>query len=274
MRNSQSPQSSSPRLLLVDGLNVLRRVYEANDYPESEEKAKRAVKAALGSFRRAFTEHSPTHALFAFDAGGVTWRHEIYPDYKSSRKPMPEDLRAAMAGLVDHLRIIGINVQVIPGVEADDVLATAALRAAARKCEAIVLSTDHGLLSLLTNPTTRIRDHFRYEWRDAAWCKSKYGLPPELLDDARALTGDSDVDIPGIYGVGHKTAARLLLVHGSLQGVLDASQGMVGAVAKRICEGQQTVRMARRLVSLKTDVDIEVESWGALRVPADIAWGI
>jgi protein Xni len=274
MGSSPTSPKAPARLLLVDGLNVLRRVYEANDLPESPEKAKGAVKAALGSFRRAFNELAPTHALIAFDAGGETWRHRLHPEYKSSRPPMPEVLRPAMAGFIDHLRIIGINVQVVPDVEADDVLAAAAHRAAERKCESVVLSTDQGLLSLLSLPNTRVRDHFRYEWRDAAWCERKYGLPPQLMEDARALTGEPENDIPGIQGVGMKTAARLLREHGSLNALLEASGELVGTVGKRIHEGHDTVRLARRLVSLKSDVPIQVESWGELRVPRDIEWGI
>ncbi len=254
------------KLLAVDGLNLVRRVYEANPAPDSDDKAKGAVRSSLSSLKRAVREHAPTHALIAFDAGGHTWRHDLYAAYRQSRKPMPEPLKQALPGLLAAWADLGLCIRQIPGVEADDTVGTVVHKASARGIACVVLSTDKDLAGLMSE-TVRVRDHFKPEWRDEAWSLKKFGVRPGLIADLLALTGDSVDDIPGVEGVGDKTAARLLNEHGSLGAVLAAAPTIKGKLGERLVQQAHMARLSRQLTQLKTDVELDIETWSQMRCP-------
>lgn len=254
------------KLLAVDGLNLVRRVYEANPAPDSDDKAKGAVRSSLSSLKRALREHAPTHALLAFDAGGLTWRHQLYAAYRQSRKPMPEPLKQALPGLLANWAELGFCIRQIPGVEADDTVATVVRHAEAKGVSCVVLSTDKDLAGLMS-ATVQIRDHFKPEWRDEAWALKKFGVSPGLIADWLALTGDSVDDIPGVEGVGDKTAARLLNEYGCLEAVLAAAPNIKGKLGERLQLHQGMARLSRQLTQLKFDVPLDIETWSQLRCP-------
>ncbi len=251
---------SDRKLLLLDGLNVVRRVYEANPAPDSADKAQAAVKSSLGSFRRAFTEHQPDYALCVFDVPGRTWRHELHEGYKASRKPMPGELRAVLPQVEHGLRELGCTSCAIPGVEADDVITSVGLRWVELALgEVTVLSTDKDLAALLPFGV-KLRDHFTPEWRDADWVRRKFAVEPEQLQDYLALVGDSSDDIPGVDKVGPKTAAKLLKEHHTLEGVLAWAQRGAGTLAQRLREHEASARLSRELVTLRTNVEARLTS--------------
>lgn len=264
-------------LLLIDGLNFVRRVYEANPAPDSADKAEGALRNSTASIRRAITDSQPTHLLLAFDAGGLTFRHGLYPGYKEYRTPMPAPLSAALPEFLDRLRAKGYPVVVSPGVEAEDVIATAAVKAAGLGSDIIIKSTDKDVLPLLALTGVRVHDHFKRgpddgvhasgEWRDAAWCVAKFGVTPEKMTDLLAMMGDRVDGIPGIARVGVKTAAALLNEHGSLEAVLSAAADMKGSLGKRLREHAEIARLSRELVQLRTDVDLEIRTWAELKAP-------
>ncbi|MCC5611342.1 hypothetical protein LC612_32510 [Nostoc sp. CHAB 5834] len=240
-------------LLVIDGLSIIRRVYEANQAPDSPEKAERAMVSAYASLQRAVREHEPTHLALAMDAGGRTWRHDIYPKYKIDRKPMPDCLRQALPVLTASVRNIGWTVLTEPGVEADDTVGSIADAADLEGIPTVVLSGDKDLVQLL-RLNARVYDHFGSEWRDHAWCLKKFGVSPELVPDWQALHGDPVDGIPGVDGVGRVTATKLLLEYGSLEKVLEAAPGIKGVVGKRLVEQADRARISRRLTNLKYDV--------------------
>lgn len=251
-------------LLLADGLNIVRRVYEANPAPDSPEKADGAVRSSLASFRRALVEHRPTHFLAAFDHGGQTWRHDLYPQYKADRKPMPPDLLARIPDIQEQLSAMGLAHCSVPGVEADDVIPTVGLHwKRTRPGRVIVLSTDKDLAVLLP-AGIEIRDHFKPEWRDAAWVQAKFGVPPSLLGDFLALMGDSTDGIPGVPGVGQKTAAKLLLEYGSLEALLARAGEVKGKIGESLRASMAEARISKQLVSFKTDLTLGL-TWRSLR---------
>lgn len=259
-------QTTTDVLLIADGLNVVRRVYEANPAPDSRTKAEGAVRSSLGSFRRALTEHRPTHFLAAFDHGGPTWRHELYSQYKVLRKPMPAELQAELPTLYAQLAAMGLTTCCVPGVEADDVITAVARRwRVAKRGRVIVLSTDKDLAQLLEDEV-EVRDHFKPEWRDDSWVQAKFGVPVPLLGDLLALMGDSADGIPGVPGVGIKTAAKLLLEHGNLITLLDRAGEVKGKVGESLRAAIAEVRLARRLVDFKTDMVIGL-TWRAMLAP-------
>ena len=256
----------SGHLLLIDGLNLVRRVYEAVPAPDSAEKADGALRSSLASIERALKEHEPTHVLLPFDAGGPTFRHERYAAYKAHRKPMPEPLREMLPRLDVALEARGLTVLRVPHVEADDVLATAFLRwDTARRGPVTLLSTDKDL-AVLTAQGARVRDHFARVWRDEAWVRAKFGVGAAQLHELLALTGDSSDGIPGIPGVAAKTAARLLNTYGSLDEVIRRADEVAGRLGENLRANLPTLALARELVAFRTDLALGL-TWKALRYP-------
>jgi protein Xni len=251
------------KLLAIDGLNIVRRVYEASPEPDSADKASIALRHALSSFRRLLEAHDPTHVLAAFDFGGATWRHELYPRYREQRAPMPSYLREALPGFHDKLRDAGLHVLMLPGVEADDVIGTGVLRWLSEgRGEAIVATTDKDLHGLIAQGAL-VWDHFKGEWHDDAWVRNKFGVAPELLVDLLALMGDVTDGVPGVSRVGMKTAARLLNAYGDLDAVIAGAGILKTPIGERLRAERAILDVSRQLVHLKTDVQLGV-TWKML----------
>ncbi len=259
------PQSL--KLLAIDGLNIVRRVYEASPEEDSAEKAETAVRNALASFRKLMAAHLPTHVLAAFDHGGPTWRHALYPRYREQRAPMPGYLREALPGLMDKLGSeLGMHVLMLPEVEADDVIGTGVLRWLGEgRGEAIVASTDKDLHCLIAQGAM-VWDHFKGEWHDAAWVQKKFGVGPEQMTDLLALMGDPTDGIPGVSKVGMKTAAKLLAAYGDLDAVMAGAGILKTPIGERLRAERDMLYLSRQLVQLKTDVRLGV-TWNMLAVP-------
>ena len=252
-----------PKLLAIDGLNIVRRVYEASQEPDTPEKADIALRHAMSSFRNLVQAHAPTHVLAAFDFGGHTWRHELYPRYREQRAPMPSCLRDALPGFHDRLREIGVHVSMVAGVEADDVIGTCVMRWLNEgRGDAIVATTDKDLHPLIAHGAL-VWDHFSGEWHDDAWVRRRFGVAPELLHDLLALMGDATDGVPGVSKVGMKTAARLLNAYGSLDGVMAGAGILKTPVGERLRAEKDTLHMSRKLVALKLDVKLGV-TWNGL----------
>lgn len=251
------------KLLAIDGLNIVRRVYEASQEPDSPEKAGLALRHAFSSFRHIVEAHSPTHVLAAFDAGGQTWRHDLFPRYREQRAPMPSCLRDALPAFHDRLREAGVHVSMVAGVEADDVIGTCVMRWLNEgRGDAIVATTDKDLHPLIAHGAL-VWDHFSGEWHDDAWVRKRFGVAPELLHDLLALMGDATDGVPGVSKVGMKTAARLLNAYGSLDGVMAGAGILKTTIGERLRAERETLYLSRALVSLKLDVKLGV-TWNGL----------
>ncbi|MES2902219.1 MAG: 5'-3' exonuclease H3TH domain-containing protein [Pseudomonadota bacterium] len=251
------------KLLAIDGLNIVRRVYEASPEPESDEKAAIALRHALSSFRKLLATHSPTHVLAAFDFGGNTWRHDLYPRYREQRAPMPSCLRNALPDFHARLAAEGLHILMLPEVEADDVIATGVLRWLAEgRGEAIVATTDKDLHVLIAHGAL-VWDHFKGEWHDDAWVRNKFGVPPELLVDLLALMGDVTDGVPGVSKVGMKTAAKLLNAYGNLDAVMAGAGILKTPIGERLRAEREILYLSRQLVQLKHDVRLGV-TWNML----------
>lgn len=250
------------KLLVIDGTNILRRVYEANPAPDSPEKADGAIVAAIGSFKRALLEHNPTHVVPTFDHGGSTWRHDIYPVYKIKRKPVPAQLKEKFGVFYEKLGELGLHPVSVPGVEADDVVAAICLRwLAMGRGDVVALSNDKDICQLVENGV-RVFDHFKSEWRDAEWIEKKWGIVPSMVADHLALVGDED-EIPGASGCGVKTAAKLLNQFGSLSNLLDSAETVPGKMGQTLINEKDQIVLSRKLVSFKTDMKIGI-TWNEM----------
>jgi protein Xni len=251
------------RLLAIDGLNIVRRVYEASTEPDSPEKAGIALRHALSSFKNLINGHLPTHVLPAFDYGGPTWRHALYAGYREGRQPMPPVLRERLPEFYETLQRYGLKVVSIPEVEADDVIGTAVMRWLSEgRGDAVVATTDKDLHGLIAHGAL-IWDHFKSEWHDHAWVEQKFGVPPELLPDLLALMGDVTDSIPGVSKVGRKTGAKLLRAYGSLDAVMAGAGILKGPLGETLRKEREILYLSRKLVQLKTDVRLGV-SWNML----------
>jgi len=250
-------------LLAIDGLNIVRRIYEANPEPDSQKKSETALRLSLSAFNKLHHEHAPTHIVAAFDFGGKTWRHTLYEKYREQRAPMPDALRLCLPTLFSALEEFNINVLCIPEVEADDVIATVVLRWLAEgRGKAIVASTDKDLHVLIAQGAV-IWDHFKNEWHDSAWVQKKFGVQPEQLADLLALTGDPTDGIPGVTKVGMKTAAKLLQAYGSIDAIMAGAGILKNTVGENLRKDAKILAMSRQLVALKSDVQLGV-TWKML----------
>jgi protein Xni len=251
------------RLLAIDGLNIVRRVYEASPEPDSDLKAEIAMRHAFNAFQRLVNGHEPTHILPAFDYGGPTWRHTLYKGYRAGRQPMPDVLREALPQFYMQLTNIGMCPIAIPDVEADDVIGTVVTRwLSENRGEAVVASTDKDLHCLIAEGA-RIWDHFKSEWHDRAWVEQKWGVTPGMLPDLLALMGDETDSIPGVSNVGVKTAAKLLRTYGTLDAIMAGAGILKDKVGESLRKERDMLYLSRQLVQLKTDVRIGV-SWNML----------
>jgi 5'-3' exonuclease len=257
----------SPRLLLVDALNLIRRVYAGQPGEEGAEKAVSARASSARSLLRALRQCAPTHALCVFDGDGSSWRHEIFPEYKEGHAPMP----APLAETLDSYRLtfgdMGVASLVKPQLEADDVVATIATKAA-NSASVTILSTDKIFLSLLPIGV-RVRDHFKGEYLDAGYVQKRFGVRPEQLTDFLALAGDRGNNINGVPGVGKKTAGELLARFGTLAGALGAGADVEGKLGERLREHAETARRCRTLVALRTDLELGVNLSEMRYLPLD-----
>lgn len=245
----------SLRLLAVDALNLIRRIHAATPPEEPEVHFSSALGASVQSLGRALRELSPSHAVVVFDGEEPTWRHQYYEGYKAGRKPMPEELRAGLARYREAFFEMGVSSVEKPGLEADDVIATLATGVAAHDGRCIILSTDTVFCQLLSD-RIEVRDHFQKRWLDRDYVRKKFGVEPGKLVDLWALAGSSTTNIPGVPGIGVKTAARLLGERGDLDAVLEAGKKMGGKLGKSLREHVDRARLSHRLARLSTDLEL------------------
>jgi DNA polymerase-1 len=243
-------------LLIIDALNMIRRIHEAIADTDGDDKVADTINSSLRSFKRALNTHQPTHAVAVFDHGGRTWKHDLYAAYQAGRKPMPQALRDGLLILQQSLRDMGLHWIAIEGIEADDAIAALVEKWCRYSAEQVtILSTDKDFLQLL-NDQVRIYDHFKDAWRDAAYVQEKFGVKPSQMGDLLALMGDAVDGVPGVDKIGRKTAATLLRIHGHLDRLISNADKVSGQVGVNLRKGIEVARLSRRLVSFKTDVPL------------------
>lgn len=243
------------RLLLIDAPNMIRRIHAAVPAQDDASKVEQTVSSSLASIQRALAQHSPTHVMCAFESEGATWRHAINPGYKKDRPPMPPELRDIYSQCIEKLTEHGIMSIRVDGMEADDIIASMAVKASSLGADVMILSTDTGQAQLLSDHINQY-DHFRDAPITAQSIRDRYGVEPGQLVDYFALVGDSSHSLPGVTGIGAKTAAKLLAQHEDLEEVLANREEIGGRTGQNLGICAETARLTRQLVSLKTDVQL------------------
>jgi len=251
--------SNKKTLVLVDGSSYLYRAFHAmpdlRAVPgDPTSPATGAIRGMINMMQALRKEVTADYAVCVFDASGPTFRDALYTEYKATRSPMPDDLRSQIEPIHQVVDLLGWKVVAVPGVEADDVIATLAHTAAAQGIEVIVSSGDKDL-SQLVNEHITIIDTMSGKRRDVAGVTAEFGVPPALMVDYQALVGDTVDNVPGVTKVGPKTAAKWLEEYGSLDNLIanaDAIKGVAGNnLREAIASGQ--LALSRQLVTMKTD---------------------
>ncbi len=252
-------------LILVDGSSYLYRAYHA--FPPLTNAAGEptgAMYGVLNMLRSLLLQYQPSHVAVVFDAKGKTFRDELFTEYKSHRPPMPDDLRAQVEPLHQMVKSMGLPLLVVPGVEADDVIGTLALEAE-KAGHSVLISTGDKDMAQLVTPAVTLINTMNNSILGPDEVVGKYGVPPELIIDFLALMGDSSDNIPGVPGVGEKTAQALLQGIGGLDALYSdidkiATLSFRGAktMGAKLADNKEVAYLSYKLATIKTDVELDI----------------
>ena len=250
---------SKPTLLLVDGSSYLYRAYHAMAQLSAPDGAPTgALYGVLNMLRRLRADYVHDYCAVVFDAKGKNFRHEMFPDYKATRPPMPDDLRPQAEALPDLVRLMGWPVLVIPQVEADDVIGTLAAMAGEAGWNVVVSTGDKDMAQLVNERVTLVNT-MSGETLDINGVKEKFGVRPDQIRDYLALMGDKVDNVPGVEKCGPKTAVKWLEAYGSLAGVMEHAAEIKGKVGENLQAALPQLPLSYDLVTIKTDVDLHTE---------------
>ena len=252
--------SNKPTLLLVDGSSYLYRAYHAmgQNLSAPDGAPTGAMYGVLNMLRRLRADYVHDYCAVVFDAKGKNFRHEMFPDYKATRPPMPDDLRPQAEALPDLVRLMGWPVLVIPQVEADDVIGTLAKMASEAGWNVVVSTGDKDMAQLVNERVTLVNT-MSGETLDIEGVKEKFGVRPDQIRDYLALMGDKVDNVPGVEKCGPKTAVKWLEAYGSLAGVMEHAGEVKGKVGENLQAALEQLPLSYDLVTIKTDVDLHTE---------------
>ncbi|MFP1893025.1 DNA polymerase I [Lonsdalea quercina] len=252
-------------LILVDGSSYLYRAYHA--FPPLTNSAGEptgAMYGVLNMLRSLLLQYHPSHVAVVFDAKGKTFRDELFEHYKSHRPPMPDDLRAQIEPLHKMVRAMGLPLLAVSGVEADDVIGTLAQQAELNSTPVLISTGDKDMAQLVTPNVTLINTMNNAILGPQEVC-DKYGIPPELIIDFLALMGDASDNIPGVPGIGEKTAQALLqglggldTLYANLDKIADLSFRGAKTMAAKLEQHKEVAYLSYQLATIKTDVELEL----------------
>ncbi len=259
------------KLFLLDAYALIYRAYYAlirSPRITSTGFNSSAVFGFCNTLGEVLRKENPTHIAVCFDPHGPTFRHEMYPEYKAQREAQPEDISLSVPVIKEIIAAYGIPVFEIPGYEADDVIGTLAVRAAAEGYTVYMMTPDKDYGQLVTDRILQYRPPLRgqdFEIRGPQEVCARYGISSTTqIIDLLALEGDTIDNIPGCPGVGPKTAAKLIAEYGSVAGLLAHAAEIKGALGQKIRDNAAQIEFSRELATIRTDVPVEVD-FGALR---------
>src|SRR5687767_10908885 len=253
------------QLVLVDGSGYLHRAFHAlPPLSNSRGEPTGAVLGVLNMLQKLRKEEAPELIAIVFDAPGKTFRDALFESYKATRTPMPDDLRSQLQPLLDSVRAMGLPLLRIEGVEADDVIGTLALQAAAQGFDVLISTGDKDMAQLVDERITLVNT-MTGSRLDRAGVKTKFDVFPEQIVDYLALVGDTSDNIPGIPKVGPKTAAKWLGEYGTLDQVVANAASISGKVGENLRAGMKDLELSRKLATLDCNVKLD-QPFETLRV--------
>jgi len=245
-------------LILIDGSSYLFRAYHAlPPLTTTRGQATGAIKGVINMVRSLIKEYPDSPIAVVFDAKGKTFRSDIYEQYKAHRPPMPDDLRSQIEPIHEIIKAMGLPLIVVPGVEADDVIGTLAQQATAQKCDTLISTGDKDLAQLVNEHVTLLNTMTK-EVLDIDGIKNKFGLGPELIIDYLGLMGDKSDNIPGVPGVGPKTAVKWLEEYGTAEQLIERADEIKGKAGENLREHIEQLRLSRELATIKCDVELDI----------------
>ncbi|MCR4938750.1 MAG: DNA polymerase I [Treponemataceae bacterium] len=256
--------SNKDCVYILDSYGLIYRAYFAFISRPLVNSKNENVSAVFGFFRNflnVLKKEKPACIVAAFDSRCPTFRHEMYKEYKATRDKTPDDLHAQVPVIEEILRAMGVPVLRCDTFEADDIIATVAkqCRDSGRECR--ILSGDKDLMQLVTDSILMLMPDKSGGWAETGKdsVAEKWGVGPELMLDMLSLTGDTADNVPGVKGIGEKTAAKLLLQYGSLDGIYAHADELKGSVGDKIRNGKDNAYFSRDLIALREDVPVDID---------------
>lgn len=249
------------KLMVIDGNSLMYRAFYAmSPVPNSDGLCTNAVYGFMNMLLKAIDDHSPSHIAVAFDVHGKTFRHDKYPEYKGNRSPTPDELRPQFPMIKRLLNSMKIAIVEAPGFEADDILGTLANTWTDKEIETVLITGDKDILQLI-NQNTKVlltkRGLSDIDIYDDELLYSRYGLNPWQIPELKGLMGDNSDNIPGIRGVGEKTALKLLYEFKSIDELYNNTDKLKGKLKEKIVDGKDSAFLSRSIAVIKTDIDLD-----------------
>ncbi|MBQ9624185.1 MAG: DNA polymerase I, partial [Treponema sp.] len=246
-------------LFVLDSYGLIYREYFAFISRPLTNSRGENISAVFGFFRNLLTilkTYSPKYMVAAMDSKTATFRHELYAEYKATRPKTPEDLHAQIPWIEDILETLGIRVIRRDGYEADDVIATLAKKAESEGRNCVILSADKDLQQLTNSHIHCMKPDKTQIWAelDEAGVEKDWGVPATKLLDLLSLMGDTADNVPGVKGVGQKTAVKLLTEYGTLEGIYEHADEIKGALGEKIRGDRENAFFSKKLITLCTEV--------------------
>ncbi|WP_323379959.1 5'-3' exonuclease, partial [Streptomyces alkaliphilus] len=261
--------------MLLDGHSLAYRAFfalPAENFTTGDGRPTNAVYGFTSMLANTVRDERPTHLAVAFDVSRRTWRSERFAEYKANRSATPDEFRGQVTAIGELLDGMNVPRFAVEGFEADDIIATLATRAAAEGFEVLVVTGDRDSFQLVSDritvlyPTKGVSELTRFT---PAAVEEKYGLTPERYPDFAALRGDPSDNLPGIPGVGEKTAVKWLRQFGSLEELLERAEEVKGKVGANLREHLESVRLNRELTEMVRDMDLPAGPAELIRAPYD-----
>ena len=264
------------KLLLIDAYALIYRAYYALiRAPRFTSKGLNtsAIFGFCNTLEDVLRKENPTHVAVCFDPKGGTFRHEAYPEYKAQRDAQPEDITLSIPYIKDILAALNITVIEVPGYEADDVIGTLSRKAEGEGYLTLMMTPDKAYGQLVSDRVLMYRPALKgagFEVRGVKEVCEKYGInSPSQVIDLLALEGDASDNVPGCPGVGEKTAVKLINEWGSVENLIENVDSLKGAIQKKVAENIEKIKFSKFLVTIKTDVPVEVNIDDLARKDAD-----
>lgn len=249
--------SAKKPVILVDGSSYLFRAFHAlPPLLSSRGQATGAVKGVINMIRSLIKNYPDSHVAVVFDAKGQTFRNDIYKAYKAHRPPMPDELRSQIEPIHRIVEAMGLPLLIVPGVEADDVIGTLANLATRAGVDTLISTGDKDLAQLVNQHVT-LMNTMTNELLDTNGVEKKFGIPPKLIIDFLALTGDKSDNIPGVPGVGPKTAVKWLQEYGSVKELVKHAEEVKGKVGENLRDNLDALHLSYELATIKLDVPLD-----------------
>lgn len=251
--------NEKPTLYLVDGSSYIYRAFFAiRGLKAPDGVPTNAVLGFLKTLLKVMRESGPDMLAVAYDSKGPTFRHETFPEYKATRDRMPEDLAVQLPLIREGVELLGVPSLELPGFEADDIIATAARWARERGMEVVIVSSDKDLMQLI-GPGVTMLDSAKDTVIDETGVKEKFGVEPKKLPELFGMVGDSSDNLPGVAGIGQKTAAGLVARFGSLEKIIESVEEIEPPRFKNaMAKGAESALLTRELFILRKDAPVEL----------------